>query len=140
MKILKPIILFCIGGVLYITIEIVWRKIVGSHPTHWSMFVLGGLSFIVIGSINEYLPWEMPFWLQTTIGTACVIILEFVSGCILNLWLCLDIWDYSKMPFNILGQIYLPFVLAWAFLVAFAIILDDYLRYWLFHEEEPRYK
>lgn len=135
----KHICLFIIGGLIYITIEAVWRKIMGSSPTHWTMFVLGGIAFLLIGEINEHLPWDMPLWLQSLIGTAIVLVLEFIFGCVLNLWLGLHIWDYSNMPFNILGQICLPFAIAWYFLTAFAIVADDYLRYWLFGEEKPHY-
>ena len=139
MKEFKSLVLFVIGGLVYITIEIVWRKLMGSHPTHWTMFVLGGLSFVVVGGINEFFPWEMPFWLQTAIGTVCVLILEFTFGCLINIQAGLNVWDYSHLPLNILGQVCLPFTFAWAALVAFAIVLDDYLRYWLFGEEKPRY-
>lgn len=50
------------------------------------------------------------------------------------------IWDYSNMPFNIIGQICLPFTVAWYILSLLAIVLDDHLRYWIFGEEKPRYK
>lgn len=140
MKRLKPIALFLIGGAIYITIEILWRGALGSHPTHWTMFVLGGLSFVVIGEINELFPWDMPIWLQAIVGAVCVILLEFVFGCVLNLWLRLDIWDYSHLPLNVLGQVCLPFAIAWFGLSFIAIVLDDWLRYWLFNEEKPRYK
>lgn len=136
---IKPFILFIIGGLVYISIEIIWRYMVGSTPTHWTMFVLGGIIFLLIGGINEYISWETPLWLQCVIGTSIILLLEFVFGCILNLWLGLHIWDYSQLPFNILGQICLPFAFAWYFLSAIAIILDDYLRYWIFKEEKPRY-
>ena len=138
-KVLKPLSLFMVGGTIYITIEVLWRYIRGSSPTHWTMFLLGGLAFLLIGSINEYFPWKMPFWLQDIIGTAIVLMAEFVFGCVLNIWLGIGIWDYSNMPFNILGQICLPFAFAWSLLVAFAIVMDDYLRYWLFGEEKPHY-
>ena len=74
-------------------------------------------------------------------GICCIIItvLEFIFGVVLNIWLGLQIWDYSGMPLNIMGQICLPFTVAWYFLSAAAIILDDYIRYWLFGEEKPRY-
>lgn len=138
-KIIKPVSLFCIGGTIYIFIEIVWRYVRGSTPTHWTMFVLGGLAFLLVGGINEYLPWNMPFWLQDIIGTGIVIVAEFIFGCILNIWLGLGVWDYSNAPFNLLGQVCLPFAFAWIFLVAIAIVLDDYLRYWLFGEDKPEY-
>lgn len=103
------------------------------------MFILGGLSFILIGGINEYLSWDTPIWLQSLIGTSIVLVLEFAFGCVLNLWLGLNIWDYSDMPFNILGQVCLSFALAWFFLTTLAIVIDDHLRYWIFNEEKPHY-
>lgn len=138
-KILKPVILFSIGGGIYISIEIIYRFLMDRPPTHWAMYVLGGLAFFIIGELNEHIAWEIPFWIQDFIGTAVVLLFEFVFGCVLNLWLGLDIWDYSNLPFNILGQICLPFALIWAVLVAIAIVLDDYLRYWLFNEDKPVY-
>lgn len=139
-KLIKTLSLFAIGGLTYITIEAMWRYIMGSHPTHWTMFLLGGLVFVLIGGINEYFPWTMPFWLQDIIGTGIVLLAEFIFGCVLNLWLGLGVWDYSDVPFNLFGQICLPFAVAWLFLVGIAIILDDYLRYWLFKEDKPHYK
>lgn len=82
---------------------------------------------------------DTPIWLQAIIGSCIVTTGEFVSGCILNLWLGLGIWDYSNMPFNILGQICLPFSLLWVVLSACAIVIDDYERYWFFEEEKPYY-
>lgn len=139
-KVIKPTALFCVGGSIYITIEVLWRAFRGSDPTHWTMFILGGLCFLAIGAINEYFTWEMPFWQQSAIGAAAVLALEFVFGCVLNLWLGLNVWDYSDVPFNILGQVCLPFAFAWFFLAAVGVVLDDYLRYWLFDEEKPRYR
>lgn len=138
-RILKPVVLFCVGGGTYILIEIIYRYLMGKPHTHWSMFILGGLAFLIIGRINEHVSWEVPFWLQVIIGTCAVLILEFLFGCVLNLWLGLAIWDYSNLPFNILGQVCLPFALIWSMLVSIAIVLDDYLRYWLFGEEKPVY-
>lgn len=138
-KLLKPIILFLIGGSIYISIEVIYRYIMNRPDTHWSMFVLGGLAFILIGAINEYIVWEIPFWIQDFIGAAIVLLLEFIFGCVLNLWLGIGVWDYSNMPLNIFGQICLPFALVWCVLVAIAIVLDDYLRYWMFGEEKPAY-
>lgn len=65
--------------------------------------------------------------------------IEFVSGCILNIWLGLNIWDYTDEPFNILGQINLKHSFYWFLLSSIGIILDDYIRYFLFREEKPKY-
>ena len=109
-------------------------------PVHWSMFVVGGIAFLIIGSINEHFSWDMPIWIQTIIGTILVVTIEFVAGCILNLWLGLNVWDYSTQPFNLLGQVCLAFTGAWIVLVTIAIILDDWLRYVIFKEEKPGYQ
>lgn len=135
MRAVKALVLLCIGGLLYIGCELVFRGY-----SHWSMFLVGGLCFLCIGAINELIPWEMPLWQQAVIGAVIVTAIEFIAGCILNIWLGWTIWDYSDMPFNVLGQICLPFTAIWLLLAIAAIILDDYLRYWLFGEEKPYYK
>lgn len=131
---LKIFILFLIGGFIYVAIELGFR----GH-SHWTMFLLGGLCFILIGSLNNYIPWEMSIIKQGVIGALIVTSLEFIFGLVLNLYLNLGIWDYSNMPFNILGQICLPFSIAWFFLSLVAIFVDDWLRYILFKEERPHY-
>ena len=132
--ILKHAVLALCGGCVYFLIEMAWR----GH-SHWTMAVLGGVCFVLIGDINEFIPWNMPLVLQGAIGSGTVTLLELVSGIILNLWLGLGIWDYSNMPFNFLGQICLPFSLLWVALSIVAVVLDDWLRYWLFGEDRPTY-
>lgn len=135
-KALKALILFLCGGCLYFLMEIAWRGY-----SHWSMFILGGLCFFLIGAINEFISWEMPLLLQGVIGSLCIVTpLEFVTGCIVNLWLGWNVWDYSDMPLNLLGQICLPFSLVWVAVSIAAVVLDDWLRYWWFGEEKPHYK
>lgn len=131
---LKIFILFLIGGFIYVAIELGFR----GH-SHWTMFLLGGLCFILIGGLNNYIPWEMSIIKQGIIGSLIITSLEFIFGLVLNLYLNLGIWDYSNMPFNILGQICLPFSIAWFFLSLVAIFVDDWLRYVLFKEEKPHY-
>lgn len=131
----KYFILFLVGYFSYMGIEYLWRGF-----SHWTMGILGGSCLILIGSINEWFPWEMPIWKQMGIGAIIVTIAEFIAGLILNIWLGLGIWDYSSLPLNIMGQISLPFSIAWFFLAGVAIVVDDWLRYTLFDEEYPRYK
>jgi uncharacterized membrane protein len=125
-----------IGGSLYVLIEILWRGY-----THPAMYFVGGLSFVLIGLINEScLSWGMPILLQGLIAAAAVTAVEFVSGLILNVWLGLGVWNYGGLPYNLLGQIQLYFAGAWYAISMGGIVLDDYLRYWFFEEEEPRYR
>ncbi len=56
--IIEDIILFLIGGFIYYGIEFFWKTYLSSGTCHWSMFLLGGLCFILIGRINEDTPWE----------------------------------------------------------------------------------
>lgn len=131
--ILKLLVLSLIGGAIYYGIECIWRGY-----SHWSMAILGGICFIAVGSINELFSWEMPMWKQCLIGAIVVTILEFITGCIVNLWLGWNIWHYER--FDVLGQICLPFTFFWFLLSGVAIIIDDWLRYWWFGEERPHYK
>ena len=121
-------------GVSYCCIELFYR-----NYTHISMFFLGGICGLVIGLCNEFYAWKMPIWKQVTIGEIVVLTLEFATGCIVNLYLGWNVWDYSSLPFNLFGQICLPFAILWIPLIFAVIILDDYLRYWWFREEKPHY-
>ena len=103
------------------------------------MFAVGGICFVLIGLLNEGMSWDLCIEKQVGLGLASVLIVEFISGCILNLWLGLGIWDYSNLPFNLLGQICLPFALLWIPLIIIAILLDDSIRYTFFDEQKPKY-
>lgn len=122
------------GGILYGCIEVAFRGY-----THWTMVLLGGVMFVVLGSFNECLSWDMPLPIQATLGAAVVTGAEFLTGCVVNLGLGWEVWDYSGMPLDLLGQICLPFSMLWVPLSGAAIVLDDYLRFWLFGEERPHY-
>lgn len=132
-NIIKYIILFLIGGCVYYSIEIIARGF-----SHWTMFMVGAICFILIGAINEITP-KMPLLKQMLLSAIIITFIEFISGCILNIWLGLNIWDYSNEPFNLLGQINLKHTIYWFLLSSIGIVLDDYIRYILFGEEKPKY-
>lgn len=132
---LKYLFLLVTGGLIYNIIEVLFRG-----WSHWTMFILGGICFIALGLINEVILWEMVLWKQMFIGACIITAMEFVTGCVVNLWMGWEIWGYSNMPGNILGQICPQFFLLWLPISAVGIILDDWLRYWMFGEERPHYK
>ena len=132
---LKYLFLLVTGGLIYNIIEVLFRG-----WSHWTMFILGGICFIALGLINEVILWEMVLWKQMFIGACIITAMEFVTGCVVNLWMGWEIWGYSNMPGNILGQICPQFFLLWLPMSAVGIILDDWLRYWMFGEERPHYK
>lgn len=101
---------FCIGGLLYTLIEIGWR----GH-SHWSMFLLGGVCFRVIGGIHERLA-RRSLWLRCGLCAGAVTLLEFLCGCVVNLHWRLNVWDYSRMPLNIKGQVCLLYSALWGVL------------------------
>lgn len=133
-KISKYFMLGCVGGAVYYLIETIWQT---DHTSHWSMLILGALCFLILGELNELFDWDMPIWLQCLIGSFVITVLEFITGCIVNLWLDWNVWHYDK--FDILGQICLPYSLLWILLSGVAIVIDDWLRYWFFGEEKPHY-
>lgn len=134
-KYIKSTILFLIGGALYVGIELLWRG-----RSHWTMFLLGGICFLYAGVQNEYTPWDRPLALQAVQVAVFITIMEFITGCLVNIALGWDVWDYSGIPGNLLGQVCVPFSLLWVPVGTAAIVLDDYLRYWLFREDKPKYR
>lgn len=44
-------------------------------------------------------------------GTVFITGVEFIFGCIFNISLGMNVWNYDNMLFNLLGQICLPFSL-----------------------------
>ena len=96
----KHAALFAVGAIAYFEIELHWRYFAGTLPVHWTMPILGGVLFLLLGGLNEWLPWEMPFWGQCLLGAAMVTAAEFAAGCVLNLWLGLGVWEhrYAVQP------------------------------------------
>lgn len=133
-KIKKYEFLFFVGATIYVIIEKLYRGY-----SHWTMFLLGGICFIALGLINEVIPWNMPLLLQMFIGGIIVTVLEFITGCVVNLWLGWNVWDYSELPFNLWGQISLFSSIGWVGLSLVGIVLDDFIRWKFFSEDKPHY-
>ena len=134
-KIKKYEFLFFVGATIYVIIENLYRGY-----SHWTMFLLGGICFIALGLINEVIPWDMPLLLQMLVGGVIITILEFITGCVVNLWLGWNVWNYSELPFNLWGQISLFSSIVWVGLSLVGIVLDDYIRWKFFGEEKPHYR
>lgn len=132
-SLVKYPIIFLIGAIVYMGIEIIWRGY-----THWTMGVLGGIILILIGLIDEVADEDIPIVWQAPIGSIIITVLEYYSGYILNIKLNLGIWDYSELPFNVDGQVCLLFSLIWMVLSVVAVWLDNFIRWKLF--KEPRRK
>ena len=129
------LILLCIGGAVYYCIELLWRGY-----SHWSMFLVGGVCFILIGLINRVYEYDMSLIAQTVIAGIIITFIELLAGLLFNIAMGLNVWDYSDISYNFLGQICLPFVYLWQWLSIVGIVLNDYTRYLLFKEMRPKYK
>jgi len=100
---------FTVGAVGYGLIEILWR----GH-THWTMLIAGGLCFLIMYYIANYLPLPLPA--KYLLSGAAISVVELLTGLLVNLWLRWDVWDYSGMRLNLLGQICPFFCCAWVLL------------------------
>lgn len=107
-----------LGGFGYCLIEILWRG-----RTHYSMFFAGAVVLSAFYYISSN--FSMPLWKKALIGMLIITVLEFVIGVIFNLILKENVWDYSNMPMNILGQICVPFSAIWFVLSAAAFTVID---------------
>lgn len=131
----KYFFLFFLGGALYYCLEIFLRGF-----SHYSMFICGGFCFIGCGILNEWFGMELGLLVQMFFSALIITGFELLTGLIVNVWLKLNIWDYSNLPYNFKGQICLQFSIIWFFLSIVAIFLDDFIRYKLFGEGKPRYR
>lgn len=98
---------FLAGGAVYGCLELMWRGY-----THWSMTLAGGLCLLLIHFLNMRLgSWN--FFLRCVLFSFVITAVEFSVGVAVNILLGLDVWDYSSLPGNVLGQICPAFTLLW---------------------------
>ena len=115
MRIWKRVILFYLGGMIYAAMELMFRG-----WTHWSMFLLGGLCFLLIGALGE-VPSPLPLLPRAGVGAGIVTMLELGCGLLVNR--SYQVWDYRAVPMNFCGQICLPFTLLWIGVCFLAIVV-----------------
>ena len=133
-KLKEQLTVFATGAAGYPVIELIWRQ-----STHWSMALAGGTCLLLLYNLYGKFT-KLSLGMKCVLGSGVITAVEFVSGCVLNLWLGLEIWDYSALPFNILGQVCLLYVGLWYFLALPVIVVDDYLRWRLCGGAWPRYR
>ena len=127
------LMIMALGGGGYVLLELLWRG-----RSHVSMFLLGGLCFWLIGRLDRGRPMSLA--VQACLGALLVTALELATGLVVNCWLDLDVWDYSDLPLNVLGQICLYYSVLWIPVSAGAVVLEDAARRLLFRAPMPRYR
>lgn len=103
---------FLAGGVIYGLLEMLWRGF-----THWSMTLAGGICVLAIHLLNHRLRHRSTAF-RCVLGCAVITAVELTAGVVVNLLLGLNVWDYSGMYGNFLGQICPAFSFLW-FLISF---------------------
>jgi len=116
----KYVMVFFIGALGYGLLETIFRGF-----THWTMLVTGGTVFSILYFINSRNE-NAPLWQKALAGATVITLAELIVGCIVNLWLGWNVWDYSNYAYNFLGQICLAFTALWFFL---CIPLAYFTRY-----------
>lgn len=115
-------IITLIGGLFYFLLEILWRGY-----SHWVMILVGGVSALLIYVVDEKLG-RIGLISKCIIGALGITVAELLSGIIVNIWLQLDIWDYSRLQYNFLGQISIKTSVLWFLLSVPAFILSGIVR------------
>ncbi len=123
---MELLLIYCLGSLLYAGIELLWRG-----WTHWTMLLCGGLCFCLIYWFSG-LPLSL--YRKCLLSAAAITLVEFLTGCLVNLRLQWQVWDYSDKLFNLLGQICPQFGLLWLLLSLPALQLCQLLRQLLGHQ------
>ena len=118
-RLLYWLTLFLCGGVLYVTIELLWRG-----WSHYSMFLAGGIGFLLLGRLTKD---HLPPWAEVLIGAGIITMIELAAVLLFNREY--TVWDYRGAPLNLWGQICLPFTLLWMSVSGFAM--------WVYTKIEP---
>lgn len=106
----NDLILFSIGGFSYGAVELLWRQ-----RTHWTMMLTGGACFLALYKLYTKFP-RLSLPEKCVLGSLAISGIEFAVGCVVNLMLGWGVWDYSRMPLNILGQVCLLYSVFWGIL------------------------
>lgn len=147
----NKVICFLVFGTVYITVEVIARALCESlvgfkgisalSLCGWTslwMFPIGGLCGVIISIFNEHPQYnKLKMWQQTIIGGSLITAVELFSGIFFNIFLKLNLWDYSHDKFNFMGQICLQNCIMWYLLSVVIVWLDDVLSYYIYEDKKP---
>jgi len=115
----KRCLLFALGGCAYMGLELLWRG-----WRHGSMFLAGGLCFLLLGQLNRMQP-RLPLLLRALAGAGIITMVEYAAGLLINRDYA--VWDYRALPLNYHGQICFSFCLLWIPVALGAMTVYDIL-------------
>lgn len=106
MKFSQYLIVFFMGYFMYCLFEISTRGY-----THWTMGITGGFILSVLYVLNSRN--TVTLMKSCFFGSVFITLTEFFVGIFDNIIMHWKVWDYTDMPFNLMGQICLPFSCLW---------------------------
>ena len=115
-------IIFTVGGIGYGAIELLWRR--HTHPT---MLAAGGVCFLLLSQIAEKMK-DKPLVGKAALSALGITGVELGFGVVFNRLLKMNVWDYSNMPLNFLGQICPQYSALWCGLSLAVLPLADMLN------------
>jgi uncharacterized membrane protein len=128
-RIAEAATVFIIGGFCYTGMEILWR---GS--SHWTMVIAGGFClyciYLIVNGGRKF-----NFFIGLVSGSFLITVVEFITGCIVNLFFKWNVWDYSYLPFNIMGQICALYTSIWFFVCIPAVLISRFLKIYIFNNK-----
>ena len=102
---LRYFVFFVFGGMVYVSLELMWRGF-----SHYSMFLAGGLCFLLLGKLQMLRP-QLYLPLRLLLGAVVITSVELLMGLLFNR--NYQIWDYRRQFMNFHGQICLKFFCLW---------------------------
>lgn len=119
------------GGLAYFYLEILFRGY-----SHYTMFILGGLCFLLVGEFGTRMlkknisnVYKIIFIMLC--GTLIITFAELITGIIVNVVFDMQVWDYSDRKYNYMGQICPEFSAMWALVSLVCVYADALLRMFL---------
>lgn len=115
------ILIFLAGAAGYSSIEYLFRGY-----THWSMALTGGACLLAFYYYTKEHK-KTPTVAKALAGACIITVFEFFVGLIVNLWYGWHVWDYSREPGNLLGQICPRYFVLWFLLSLVALFISNIL-------------
>lgn len=91
------------------------------------MSIAGGTCAALIYMLDGVLSRRSVF-VRSIFGAIGITAVELLAGVTVNMWLGLDVWDYSGVRYNLMGQICLPYTLLWYLLSIPAFYMCRFIR------------
>ena len=109
---------FLLGGIGYYILESIFRILVDHGDTHWTMFILGGLSVVAIFAMDDYTKYSL--LTKAILSGVIITTMEFMLGYLYTYILHSPIWTYGTADF--MGIISFTWSLLWCGLSLLVLI------------------